>query len=69
LRERKVYVIEETRQRHIKAINTATDISRIHQFDSNSARELIEETEAAELVADLQQQLVMNSPVADRYRS
>jgi hypothetical protein len=65
LRERKVYVFEELRKRSIKALTEPTTVET-HEFDADSdSIDFAEETKAAELVADLQQKLVINSPVAD----
>jgi hypothetical protein len=65
LRERKVYVFEELRQRNIKALTEPATVEA-HEFDADSdSIDFAEETRAAELVADLQQKLVINSPVAD----
>jgi hypothetical protein len=64
LRERKVYVLEEIRKRNIKALTRPATVET-HQFDADSdAVEFVEETKAAEIVADLQQKLMINSPVA-----
>jgi hypothetical protein len=65
LRERKVYVFEELRKRSIKALTEPTTVET-HEFDADSdSIDFAEETKAAELVADLQQKLVINSPAAD----